>query len=702
MILYDKEKMNDPSVVGGKGLGLAKLVQYGCCVPDFFVIAAGTVLDDTFAAELECFAAKLHCDTFSVRSSNLNEDTAANSFAGQYLTRLNVPRDQLFQAALEVAGSAHTKRAKQYAARFQTKPSEMAIIVQRQITGKRSGVLFTRTPSSGAEILIESVEGAGEALVSGAATPHQSIFPKSGFSVGEPYETELIEEALRLEQLEGYPLDLEWTYSDRLYFLQLRPITVLGDALPEIPKRNWNFYVYRDFCLLAHSVQRRASEREVQKRLFGFCVPIQEGLLINGREFYSDENDAATNQIWKDHDQGDFFEAFIKAIKALVQRTKRRANALKRQSYADADTKHLFDAYRSAIEAYIDSYVPLMMRPDDYLLEALRAQTGELSAQTVDILTPVWRQSYYSEEQKDFFMARICGDVNSYLDKYEWMLNPLGKVIRHVTAEDVQKRFQRLTVAQAQQALEQTVKNRLQKKRRFVAYLAEKQNQQALHRLLRLLSQFIYLRTYTAENSDRLFYYIREKLLFEIAVRLQIPREEILCMTYQEISDLKHGLRAEKSAIAKRKSGEVITFFGGENQAYYGAGANALLTELLPIENNEIAILTGSVACSGEIRGRVKIVSDFTQTDKVEEGDIVVTSMTTPEIISALEKAGGIITDEGGITCHAAILAREYGVPCLVGTKTATRVLSDGMHVYLDCIGGRVEILPDEEKPLQH
>ena len=71
----------------------------------------------------------------------------------------------------------------------------------------------------------------------------------------------------------------------------------------------------------------------------------------------------------------------------------------------------------------------------------------------------------------------------------------------------------------------------------------------------------------------------------------------------------------------------------------------------------------------------------------------MVTSMTTPELVVALDKAVGIITDEGGITCHASILAREYGVPCLVGTQSATRLLKDGMTVRLDCINGGFEIV---------
>ena len=688
--------MNDVSAVGGKGVGLAKLVNYGCLVPDFFVITAGTVLDDDFEAELGYFASLLQCDSFSVRSSGVNEDGAQNSFAGQYLTLLNITKDNLFRAVNEVACSVHGKRAREYANHFQSCPAGMAIIVQRQIEGVCSGVVFTRSFASAEELLIESVEGAGEQLVSGAVTPQKKVTSKNNLQASEPYELELMKEALRLEELEGYPLDLEWTYSDRLYLLQMRPMTVLGDTLPVIPKRNWNFYVYRDFCLLAHSVQMRASESDLQERLFGFSVPIKEGLLVNGREFYSEESDVYAEKIWEALDKDEFFIDYIKMIKALVQRTKRHVVGLKAINFRDYSIKRLFAAYRQSMDVYIESYVPLMMRPDDYLLMKLQNVMGDSTAEAVEILTPVWKKTFYSEEKMDFLRAKISENADAYLEKYEWINNPLGKVSAPLTREDVKKRFDRITVAQAEETLKKLKSNRTQRKKNFQVYL---ENNCAQSSLLRLVSEFIYLRTYTAENSDRLFYYIRKRILDEIAMRLHISCDEILYMTYEEVAMLEQGQRIGRSTIAKRKSGELITFFNGEKHAYYGSGASALLTELMPYENDKMqdVILSGDVACAGELRGCVKIVRHFGETEKVEEGDIVVTSMTTPEIVSALEKAGGIITDEGGITCHAAILAREYGTPCLVGTKFATQALHDGMRIYLDCIRGEVRVLFDEE-----
>ena len=683
--------MNDVSVVGGKAKGLAKLLSYGCPVPDFFVVTAGTALNGDCAAEILSFAADLHCEAFSVRSSNVHEDGAANSFAGQYLTLLNVKKEELFAAVSKVAQSALGQSADKYAGHFAVAKSQMAVIVQKQITGTRSGVLFTVSPSSAEEMLIECVEGEGESLVSGAVTPEKITIKKNEGRREDQYISELVDIASELEKREGRPLDVEWTIADKLYILQMRPITVLGDALPEIAKSNWNFYVYRDFCTLAHSVQISACERSLQRRLFGFDIPVYEGLLVNGREFYSDENDELTAKKWAECDKGGFFEEFIARIEKLVQSTKRLAASLKNRRFDGCGKQALFAQYRKAMGAYIQSYTPLMMRPDDYLIGKYRSLGGELTSEIADILTPVWERTAYSEEKEDILRAKINGDIGAYLEKYEWVNNPLGKRAVRMSDKDIQKRLDRLTVEQAKKSLKEIKDSRKRKKIRYERFI-EGTDDEEKRRCLKLISAFIHLRTYTAENSDRLFYYVRERLIFAIADVTGIAHEDILCMTHSEIAALERGERVDKIALAKRRSGEMITFYNGEINCYYGNTVGALLSKLLPKSDDDgKGILFGEIACAGEVKGVVKIVRSFAEAEKVEEGDIVVTSMTTPEIVAALEKAGGIITDEGGITCHAAIIAREYGIPCLVGTKCATGELSDGMNIFLDCVNGRVE-----------
>jgi pyruvate,water dikinase len=99
------------------------------------------------------------------------------------------------------------------------------------------------------------------------------------------------------------------------------------------------------------------------------------------------------------------------------------------------------------------------------------------------------------------------------------------------------------------------------------------------------------------------------------------------------------------------------------------------------------------VVCRGKARGRVAVVHDATELSKVQDGDILVTGMTTPDYIPALRKAAAFVTDEGGVTCHAAIVARELKKPCIVGTKVATRVLTDGALVEVDADSGWVRPL---------
>lgn len=103
--------------------------------------------------------------------------------------------------------------------------------------------------------------------------------------------------------------------------------------------------------------------------------------------------------------------------------------------------------------------------------------------------------------------------------------------------------------------------------------------------------------------------------------------------------------------------------------------------------------LHGSIANKGTITGNVKICKNLSHIHKIRPGDILVTSMTRPEYMVAIKKAAAIITDEGGITCHAAVISRELGIPCVIGTKIATKVLKDGDKVEVRANHGTVKIL---------
>ncbi len=125
--------------------------------------------------------------------------------------------------------------------------------------------------------------------------------------------------------------------------------------------------------------------------------------------------------------------------------------------------------------------------------------------------------------------------------------------------------------------------------------------------------------------------------------------------------------------------------------------------EEIEVEEGKI-LLKGLGASPGIGVGKVKIVLSADEIDKVEEGDVLVTTMTTPDMVPAMRKASAIVTDEGGLTCHAAIVSRELGVPAVVGTEKATKVLKDGMVVTVDgekgiVYAGALKEKKKEEKP---
>src|SRR5574344_645080 len=115
-------------------------------------------------------------------------------------------------------------------------------------------------------------------------------------------------------------------------------------------------------------------------------------------------------------------------------------------------------------------------------------------------------------------------------------------------------------------------------------------------------------------------------------------------------------------------------------------------------------IVKGLPASPGNVAGRVHVILDPSRIDEFKEGEILVTEMTAPDWVPAMKKAKAIVTDSGGMTCHASIVSRELGIPCIVGTKSrgeaATTTIPDGIDVTIDATHGVVyEGILEEAKP---
>lgn len=109
-------------------------------------------------------------------------------------------------------------------------------------------------------------------------------------------------------------------------------------------------------------------------------------------------------------------------------------------------------------------------------------------------------------------------------------------------------------------------------------------------------------------------------------------------------------------------------------------------------------ICKGLGASPGSATGSARVFSDPEAADTVEDGDIIVTEMTMPQMVPAMKRAAGIVTNEGGITCHAAIVSRELGVPSVVGTDAATELIDDGQWISIDGEKGTIAASTAEQR----
>ncbi|MBW2977693.1 hypothetical protein KY331_02505 [Candidatus Woesearchaeota archaeon] len=164
------------------------------------------------------------------------------------------------------------------------------------------------------------------------------------------------------------------------------------------------------------------------------------------------------------------------------------------------------------------------------------------------------------------------------------------------------------------------------------------------------------------------------------------------------LEDMKNVLpyeieNVDKKQIDARKQAILIVVSQDSHQIHTGKEAMDLYNKMYPSEGLDKTEIRGTPACLGKAKGYAKIIFGEKEFNKLEENDILVTSMTRPEFVPIMSKSAAIVTDEGGITCHAAIVAREMDKPCIIGTNMATKILKDGDLVEVDANNGIVKIL---------
>lgn len=342
-----------------------------------------------------------------------------------------------------------------------------------------------------------------------------------------------------------------------------------------------------------------------------------------------------------------------------------------------------FAAFAAAYKRYMPA-VTFAWAPEKLVTERLTAllimqlsapDTNELIGQ---LNTPLEDNLY---KQEEYELAQT-DELSAHVQKYEWLNSRYGADVRY-TAQEAAARKTKLNADE----LEARRAHEKASVRAAIARAKELLGEDA--QLVDIMQFIIYYRTHRTDVMNMVAYqYIPQ--LKQMAAQRHLTYEQLLhCMAQEILEDTVPSL----DIINERRRRHAIVMEEGLVRCLIERACDEIETYF----NEDVGYVTevrGTVACQGKARGTARVIAAPADFAKVKVGDILVTSMTTPNMISIMKRAAAFVTDEGGITCHAAIISREMGKPCIIGTRIATKVLRDGNWVEVDAEKGVVRLVP--------
>ncbi|PIY95625.1 MAG: hypothetical protein COY66_06300 [Candidatus Kerfeldbacteria bacterium CG_4_10_14_0_8_um_filter_42_10] len=212
--------------------------------------------------------------------------------------------------------------------------------------------------------------------------------------------------------------------------------------------------------------------------------------------------------------------------------------------------------------------------------------------------------------------------------------------------------------------------------------------EQKAFQLVRNLGYYKWARQYEFQKALYHLKFIQDELGGRFGLT-QLESKYLLPEEYKQLA-----IRSEKLKIkAQKRLKNFLVIFSRNKKAIILEGQKAknhfhhlkFVKDKVGAKSKE---LKGMPAFSGKGTGMVRIINQKKDLSKMKKGDILVSVATSPDLLTAMKKASAIVTDEGGITCHAAIISRELKIPCVVGVKIATKALRDGDRVEVDANKG--------------
>ena len=717
--------------VGGKAARLGELARAGFRVPAGFVLPACIAGREREASRaLEAALETLGTGRVAVRSSGLTEDLDDASFAGQYETVLDVEgAGDVMAAVRRCWSSTSSVQVSAYATeRAGGRISALAVLVQKMVDATCAGVAYSANPINGdrAESVVNATRGLGDRLVSGQADADEWIVRDGAASERRHVEgaidaaqaVAIADLATRAAAHLGAPQDIEWAVADgALYLLQSRPMTALPEQVRWEPTVRGGYV--RNFRLgewlgdpvtpLFESWLIDRLERRFHELLGGWIsMPWRQPahVVVNGWYYYSTDMLPGTA---------------LEVVRFVVQRLipnllirPRRAvmvvpplahfgvdlfvkewreEVLPRHQSLVAEATEMVDG--ASPEQLVESIDRVATEAGDYFASVTAVAGFGWKAEVP--LAGFYRKHLYPivggsyAELLQGLCAADAGTGGHSVVSLDWFYPTLAELdISQEPSTAVASRRDRLAASrrQAEGRARAALADRPKLRARFERLLAQAQRIQPLRE-----EQLSYM-TLGWPGMRRALRRLGSHL---VAAGIIDTHDQVYFLDHQELIDALRGDRSARVADARRRRAiwerqRKLTppLVIGDVPALF-AKMMGRVERSVRVPGQGEAFLTGVPASPGRARGPARIIRSVDDFGRLQPGDVLVAPVTTPAWTSLFTRAAAVVTDTGGVGSHASQVAREYGIPAVVGTSNGTARLRDGQPVLVDGGAGIVD-----------
>jgi len=538
---------------------------------------------------------------------------------------------------------------------------------------------------------------------------------------------ELVQISLKIEKKLNYKaVDIEWAFeNDKLYILQARPISTINYRVSEIMNHiklhtDWIKLYNNEYNFMMQSASITAMEDNVMSKVLGFDIKLGNYIVLGGNEYTSLNNQRIVSTFF-DHKLSDdinFFKLYAKKVKDIIDEINLFSNTISNKNFSFMSNEQLEKELIYLQELYIKGFCPYNLYPDNYIYQKLKTlnvspiiidrvsklinTTGIYSIdETLNILK-IAKEINDNHYQLNNLDEKIISAIEDHKNKYGWMK---AYDLEHDNMETYDTKYYLSRIKELLNedvlVLINSIENkRLDSDKEFDELLNNNNFNELIKNILIAMRDFIYLQTLLSESYTRMMFMGKISIMKEIVYRIHKDIESYVSLDFDEQREVIYDAKNYDVYVKKNKYGKARIkidsyrkIFKGKDIKLLKQKVNDYCLSFVKEKMQNANVISGTSVNGGIVKGKAKIIKTMKDLDKIHTGDILIADMTSPDYVTVFNKVAAFVTDEGGLTCHAAIVSKEFNVPCIVGTQFATQILKDNTFIEVDANNGIITIL---------